>query len=47
MVKASSKEHAVENAEIFDFKLRPGDVELLKRLNTGKRAFQDPDDYYL
>ena len=47
MVKASSKEHAVENAEIFDFELSPGDVELLKKLNTGKRAFQDPDDYYL
>ena len=38
MVKASSKEHAVENAEIFDFELSPGDVELLKKLNTGKKS---------
>ena len=47
MVKASSRAHAEENAAIFDFALEKEDVALLQALNTGKRAFQDPDEYYL
>lgn len=47
LVKSSSKEHALQNAQIFDFKLSPEDVLKLKTLNTNKRVFQDPDEYYL
>lgn len=47
IVKASNKEHAAQNAGIFDFTILDEDMERLKTLNTGKRVFQDPDDYYL
>lgn len=47
MVKSSSKEHTAQNAQIFDFTLSDEDMALMHTLNTGKRAYQDPDEYYL
>jgi diketogulonate reductase-like aldo/keto reductase len=47
LVKSSSKEHMSQNADIFEFTITQRDIEELKKLNTGKRVFQDPDEYYL
>ena len=47
IVKSSNPVHVSENASIFDFELTPEDMKLLQTLHTGKRFFQDPDDYYL
>lgn len=47
LVKSSSKEHMSQNTEIFGFRITQQDIEELKKLNTGKRVFQDPDEYYL
>ena len=47
LVKSSSKEHTIQNIRIFDFTLSDDDIDLMHTLNTGKRFFQDPDEYYL
>lgn len=47
LIKSSNKEHIRQNTDVFGFQIEQQDVEELKKLNTGKRVFQDPDEYYL
>ena len=47
LVKASNPDHARQNLDIFDFQLTKEDLELMMTLNTGRRYYQDPDEYYL
>lgn len=47
VVKSSNVQHLLENADIFRFEISSEDAEILRTLNTGKRVFQDPDEYYL
>lgn len=47
LVKASDPEHARQNMEIFDFRLSEEEMTRMKTLNTGKRYYQDPDEYFL
>ena len=47
IVRSNNPAHIVENADIFRFTIAPEDVNRLKTLNTHKRFFQDPDEYYL
>ena len=46
-VKTASYEHARSNLEIYDFCLEKPEMDILDGLNTGKRVYQDPDEYYL
>ncbi len=47
IVRSSKPAHIAENADIFRFKITDDDFNRLKELNTHKRFFQDPDEYYL
>lgn len=47
IIRSSNPAHIAENADIFNFKIAEDDVKRLQTLNTHKRYFQDPDEYYL
>lgn len=47
IVKSGDPKHIAENCSIFGFEISPEDMGRLKALNTHKRTFQDPDEYYL
>ncbi|MDD3212647.1 MAG: aldo/keto reductase [Eubacteriales bacterium] len=47
IIRSSNPAHIAENADIFRLKITDDDFESLKELNTHKRYFQDPDEYYL
>jgi len=47
LVKSSNPEHMRQNTDVFGFSLSDADMLELGKLNTGKRVFQDPDEYYL
>ncbi len=42
LAKSSRKERIVENASIFDFEIKPKDMELLDQFNEGLRTGWDP-----
>ncbi|WP_186575985.1 aldo/keto reductase [Aquibacillus kalidii] len=44
-IPKSTKEHRIiDNADVFDFELTQEDMEEIDKLDTGKRAFADPDE---
>ncbi len=45
IVKSNDPMHLKENSDVFGFSITPQDISRLRTLNTGKRAFQDPDEY--
>ena len=47
IVKSNNPVHLAENCEIFSFTIEDEDVQTLRKLNRGKRVFQDPDEYYI
>ena len=47
IVKSNNPVHLAENCEIFSFTIENEDVQTLRKLNRGKRVFQDPDEYYI
>ena len=47
IVKSNNPVHLAENCEIFSFTIEDEDIQTLRKLNRGKRVFQDPDEYYI
>ncbi|UJH69001.1 aldo/keto reductase [Allomuricauda sp. SCSIO 65647] len=43
--KSSKKERIIANADIFDFELSEEDVQLVNRMDKGKRFGPDPDNF--
>lgn len=43
--KSVHQERIIANADIFDFQLSPGDMELINGLNRGQRFGPDPDQF--
>lgn len=47
IIKSNNPLHVKENTGAFNFNISEEDIAQLQALNTGKRFFQDPDEYYL
>lgn len=47
IVKSNNPEHLQDNCNVFGFEISTQDMEHLQGLNTGRRVFQDPDEYYI
>ena len=43
--KSKSKDHIIENSQIFDFIITKDDMEILNNLNEDFRLVDDPNDY--
>ena len=43
--KSSKKERIIENMNVFDFELSPGDMSAINALNKNQRVGSDPDNF--